>query len=211
MAIVASRSLWVEGFQGQITSYTVEARDPRVDRDAGTLSFDIYTGNREGSSAIIQNAVYTVSVNGQQVIEDERNFPARTGYMDKASTFIVDVDPTQTQVDVTVGVDVVGEPGDTSLSFTAEIEQPPEPVTDDDISSSCSLSTTDTIVGNPVTVFADVVNNGEQAAAVDVTVSAGGVSETSRVELDSGETTSVSVEFDLPVGEHQSSVSTSVV
>lgn len=191
---VASTTMYVEGFQREFTSYTVEVRDPRVDRDAGTLSVDVFSGERDGTSAIVNNATYTMTIGGETVVDgEERPFSGTSSSLGKSTTLTGDVDVSRSEVDVSVTIAPVGEPGDETLYFTVEIP-PPEPdpalVTTTDCSSGGEVD-----VGEETTVDVTLRNDNPVTAPVTVTIAAGGATAEKRVSLSAGGEQTVSATF----------------
>lgn len=193
MAVVSS-IMYVEGFQGEYTRYSIEIRDPRVDRDAGTLSVDVFSGDREGTSAIVNNAVYTMKIDGETVVDgEERPFSGTSSSLGKSTTLTGDVDVSRSEVNVSVTIAPVGEPGDETLDFTVEIPPPePEPslVTITDCSGEATVEP-----GEQTTVSVTLRNDNPVTAPATVTITAGGTSAERRVSLPAGGEQTVSAAF----------------
>lgn len=176
------------------SSYRVDIRNPRVDLNAGTLTVDIYTGDRSGVTGFIQEAAYTMRIDGEVVAEiPDGRFSPVDGYMERE-------DPLSGPVDVskdTVAVEVVVEAFNwgTELSLSFDVDIPALPPERGDISTDCSLSAQEAVVGDEVTVTAAVSNAAESPASVTVQIAAAGASETVDLTVLSGGSGSASATF----------------
>lgn len=203
--VVASATTYIEGFGGEYTSYAVEIRDPRVDRDAGTLSVDVFTGERDGNSAIANNAVYTMTIDGQTAVDgEERSLASTTSEVRQATTLTGSVDPSKSAVGVSVTIAPVGwEDQPETLEFSVEI---PEPEPDESLVTIASCSAGGRgVVGEEVVVSATARNDNPMTAPATVTITAGEQTVERKVSLSGGgeQTVTGAFTFDSP-GEYES-------
>lgn len=210
MTTVASAVFNVRGYKDRYTSYVIEVRNPTVDFGSGTISVDVWTGKREGNSAIVQEANYSLAANGTEIASlTDADFTGTSSSLGKAVTISGPIDTSQSSVRLTLTTVLPAwDDATEEMGFSVDI---PQPVTSDDLSVSCSVSPPNVAPGESVTVSGTVENSGDGAASVDVTVAAGDVSETERLEIAAGGTGTVEVEFELPVGTYTPTVSASVV
>lgn len=202
----ASGTMYVEGFQGEYTSYTVEIRDPRVDRDAGTLSVDVFSGERDGNSAIVNDAAYTMTINGETAVDGvERSFSGVSSPPRKSTTLTGEVDVSRSVVGVSVTVEPSNQPGSETLEFTVEIP-PPEPELSKLSIVSCSGDAT-VEPGEETTVDVTVRNDNPVTAPVTVTITAGDATAEEQVSLSAGGEQTVSATFTFDsTGDYKPSV-----
>jgi len=96
---------------------------------------------------------------------------------------------------VSVEVLVEAPAWDTELTLSFDVDIPALPPERGDISTDCSLSAQEAVVGDEVTVTAAVSNAAESPAAVTVRIAAAGASETVDLTVLAGSSQSASAVF----------------
>lgn len=207
MTTIASTTVNIEGFRGQYTSYAIEVRNPKVDGD--TVSVDVHTGNRDGDSAIVEEANYVLHADGSEIDRKEgANFNNSSSSVSRAVTLSGEADTSSGTLPMSLELTFPAWSGSETLDFEVDIE--PE-VSESDLLVSCSRKPAEVTVGERVTIIATVENTAEADANVDIVVELAGATDEMTETVSAGETIEREVQFEMEEeGEYESEVRVSL-
>lgn len=198
-------SEYVEGYQGEYTTYNFEVgpdSDPvQYDPASQTVTVPVHA-ERDGNSAIIQDAVFTLRQGGSVIAESGE--VGITGNMSETAVLEGEIDREGSST--TLDVIFRSEVEDAEASGSFEIATP-APLSRDDLSVSCSVGSQSVEPGESVTVTATVENPTTMDGSGTVTISVSDATAEESVDLPAGESVTVEGTFELSeVGEYQPSV-----
>ena len=199
---VSTLRLAIQGFQGRYTTYPMEVVDPSYNRNSGEFSVSI-TSERNGRSAIVNNAVAELYVNGTKIAEGSDapsayggEWVTLTGTTDAQPPFDVEVVVTAPEWDNESG----------SGGFTFEL-----PFQESAVTVTCEQGDAEITVGDQVAVPFIIENENSGAAFVSIGVTFGGATATIEATVPGGGSESVSTTFEpTETGQFTPTVSVSV-
>ena len=200
----------IDGFRGEPALYNFELRDVSYNFSRGGVTLEVWGAPEDESpSAFVDEATITVSVDGEERLSDS-GFTF-SGSFGNDYDVTVEADPdSQLVVEITAPAWTDLDGGVPEAVLSAALNEQP-PVSESDVSVSCSLDDGEVTVGEETTVTATVANENAVEVDVDVTIEAGDTdtTETVRVPADGTATVDVTFAFDEP-GEYAPSVSLSL-
>ena len=200
----------IDGFQGEPALYNFELRDVSYDFSRGEVTLEVWGAPEDESpSAFVDEATITVSVDGsERYSEPGYSYSSSRGSDNRVTVEAGPDSSVEVSITAPAWTDLDGGVPEAVLSATLN-EQPP--VSESDVSVSCSLDDGEVTVGEETTVTATVANENAVEVDADVTIEAGGTeaTETLRVPADGTATVDVTFAFDEP-GEYAPDVSVSL-
>lgn len=202
MSIAAATTVYVEGFEGRYTSYALEVRDPRVDFEDETVTIDVYTGKRDGNSAIVEEADYVLSAGGQEIARKEgAEWNARSSEVDEAVSLTGEIDTNTSEASLSLDVTLPEWDASETVDFDVEI---PDQVSEDDLSVDCSADPSQVTVGERVTVTATVSNDADTEADVEIVIELAGATDETTEVVSGGESVEREAAFEMEeAGEYE--------
>jgi len=208
MPLVTDRFI-IDGFQGDPAVYNFELRDVSYDFSRGEVTLEVWGAPEDRRpSAYVEGATITVSVDGSERHSGSGYDFSNSRGSDNRVTVEAEPD-SNVEVSITTPAWTSTSGGEPEALLAVELNEQP-PVSESDVSVSCSSDGGEVTVGEETTVSVDVSNENPVEADVDVTIEAGGtdVTETVRVPADGDVTVDVAFAFDEP-GEYTPTVSVS--
>ena len=157
MAVVASANVYASG-----TGYGIELRNPEF-KEPDQFSVELFTGNRQGDYAIVQDGVWEMIIDGE-VVGTFEGFSPMSVFLNDLGVLTGTKVPDSPETDVTVTYVNEYWGIDETFNFTAE-----STVTDISV-QGCSTLNDDVTMAEDITVELPISNSGGKTGTVEITI-----------------------------------------